>query len=49
MHGGYVLHVGVVEGTLLVGDKLSLLVDGVSRGGAGGCIGVGLVSGVGGV
>ena len=51
VHGGYVLHVGVVEGTLSVGDKLSLLVDGVSGGGAGGCSGVGGVwlSGVGGV
>ena len=34
VHGGYVLHVGVVKGTLSVGDKLSLLVDGVSGGGA---------------
>ena len=49
VHGGYVLHVGVVEGTLSVGDKLSLLVDGGSDGGAGGCSGVGLVSGVDGV
>ena len=47
VHGGYVLHVGVVEGTLSVGDKLSLLVDGVSGGGAGECSGVGLVGAVG--
>ena len=30
VRGGYVLHVGVVEGTLRVGDKLCLQVDGVS-------------------
>ena len=47
VHGGYVLHVGVVEGTLSVGDKLSLLVDGVSGGGAGEWGGVGLVGAVG--
>ena len=36
VRGGYILHVGAVEGTLRVGDKLNLLVDGVSWGGASG-------------
>ena len=50
VHGGYVLHVGVVEGTLSVGDKLSLLVDGVSGAGlVDGVSGAGLVGWVGGV
>ena len=29
VRGGYVLHVGTVEGTLKVGDKLVLTIDGV--------------------
>lgn len=30
VRGGYVLHIGNVEGTLRVGDKVKCLVDGVS-------------------
>ena len=30
MRGGYVLHVGVVEGTLKVGDSVNCTIDGVS-------------------
>ena len=29
VRGGYVLHVGTVEGTLGVGDTVSLTIDGV--------------------
>ena len=31
VRGGYVLHVGTVEGTIRVGDKLTILVDEVKR------------------
>lgn len=30
VRGGYVLHIGNVEGTVHVGDKVKCLVDGVS-------------------
>lgn len=29
--GGYILHIGIVEGTLLIGDKLNLQFDVVRR------------------
>jgi len=29
--GGYVIHMGSVEGTIKVGDKMNLLVDTVSQ------------------
>ena len=29
VRGGYVLHVGSVEGTIRIGDKLTLCIDGV--------------------
>lgn len=28
--GGYIVHMGIVEGTIKVGDKMNLLVDTVS-------------------
>ena len=31
VRGGYVLHVGSVEGTVKIGDKLTLCIDGVMR------------------
>ena len=29
VRGGYTLHIGTVEGTIMVGDKFHLLIDGV--------------------
>ena len=31
VRGGYVLHVGSVEGTVRIGDKLTLCIDGVIK------------------
>lgn len=35
VRGGYVLHVGLIEGTVRIGDKLTLCIDGVKGGDVG--------------